>query len=51
MSRIIRISIILALANGYYQELVKILTPIMDKVVILARKWIAHRPKKDTNIP
>ena len=34
---IIKISIILALANGLCQELVKMLTPIMDKVVILAR--------------
>ena len=34
---IIKISIILALANGLCQELVKMLTLIMDKVVILAR--------------
>ena len=34
---IIKISIILALATGWCQELVKLLTPIMDKVVILAR--------------
>ena len=34
---IIKISIIFALANGLCQELVKMLTPIMDKVVILAR--------------
>ena len=34
---IIKISIILALANGLCQKLVKMLTPIMDKVVILAR--------------
>lgn len=34
---IIKISIILALANGLCQELVKMLAPIMDKVVILAR--------------
>lgn len=37
MLHIIKISIILALANGLCQELVKMLTPIMDKVVILAR--------------
>ena len=34
---ILNISIILALANGLHQLLVKMLTPIMGKVVILAR--------------